>query len=443
MKHEKLKSPPKCDSGNDMVYNRKKGYRYCSDRYNCPTCSQKIIEQTNKTNQIRFGSDRPIQNKEIKEKAEQTNILKCGHRNVFANDEIKQKIKEKYKNDYGCSHPSQLHLSESQLEKLGDNSFMRSLHHDKKFSCNVIASILGVEKTTIHDYMNRHGIEILRFARSGVETILSHVLENLKINFIQGDRNLINPLELDFYIPEHSVAIEINGLYWHSEKFKDKNYHHNKYELCKEKGITLLQFWDFEVNKNLDIVISMITSNCGLNKKRIYARKTRVVELNDNDCLKFLDKNHLQGRVKSSTKLGLIHDNDIVGVMTFDYKHELTRFCTLNNVTVVGGASKLMKHYTRTKNPGKIISFSDNRYSNGGLYKTLGFLMECDLKPDYYYTIDWKSLHHKFNFRKQRLISRFPDQNLTIDMTEREMTEQLGYVRIYGAGLKRWELDLT
>ena len=34
--------------------------------------------------------------------------------------------------------------------------------------------------------------------------------------------------ELDIFIPEHNLAIEINGIYRHSDKFKDEKYHINK-----------------------------------------------------------------------------------------------------------------------------------------------------------------------------------------------------------------------
>jgi hypothetical protein len=33
------------------------------------------------------------------------------------------------------------------------------------------------------------------------------------------------------------LGFEFNGLYWHSNKFKEKNYHLNKTDWFKEKGI--------------------------------------------------------------------------------------------------------------------------------------------------------------------------------------------------------------
>ena len=45
--------------------------------------------------------------------------------------------------------------------------------------------------------------------------------------------------EIDIYLPDEKVGIEYNGLYWHSEKFKDINYHYDKYKFFKDNGINL------------------------------------------------------------------------------------------------------------------------------------------------------------------------------------------------------------
>ena len=48
---------------------------------------------------------------------------------------------------------------------------------------------------------------------------------------IENNRHIISPMELDIYIPQKNLAIEFNGLYWHSELFRDKNYHFDKINL--------------------------------------------------------------------------------------------------------------------------------------------------------------------------------------------------------------------
>jgi len=49
--------------------------------------------------------------------------------------------------------------------------------------------------------------------------IFKFIEENYSSNIIDGYRD---GLEIDIYLPELKIGFEFNGLYWHSEEFKDK-----------------------------------------------------------------------------------------------------------------------------------------------------------------------------------------------------------------------------
>lgn len=51
---------------------------------------------------------------------------------------------------------------------------------------------------------------------------------------------------MDIYIPDLNLAVEVNGMYWHSTKLKPDDYHLNKYNKCKEQGINLVHIFEFE-----------------------------------------------------------------------------------------------------------------------------------------------------------------------------------------------------
>lgn len=87
-------------------------------------------------------------------------------------------------------------------------------------------------------------------------------------------RDKIPPMELDIFLPDLNLGIEINGGYWHSERFKDKNYHIRKYNLCKSKNIRLVSIWEWEYLKNKDKIENFI-KNLILEKKKLFARKTQ------------------------------------------------------------------------------------------------------------------------------------------------------------------------
>lgn len=91
------------------------------------------------------------------------------------------------------------------------------------------------------------------------EKELYDILNNYNIKIIQNNRNLIPPYELDFYIPNYNLAIEFNGIYWHSIKvLTDKYYHQNKVQMCYNKGIRLLHIWEDEWIENSEDVKNKI-----------------------------------------------------------------------------------------------------------------------------------------------------------------------------------------
>lgn len=75
---------------------------------------------------------------------------------------------------------------------------------------------------------------------------------------VKGDRSIISPLELDLYYPEKKIAIEFNGNYWHSDNYKQSDYHYNKFKKCNDLGITLISIFENEWLSYKDNIISYI-----------------------------------------------------------------------------------------------------------------------------------------------------------------------------------------
>jgi len=65
---------------------------------------------------------------------------------------------------------------------------------------------------------------------------------------IQSDKTILNNKnkEVGIYLPEYKIGIEFNGLYWHSELYKEKNYHLNKTEECEKQGVELIHIFEDE-----------------------------------------------------------------------------------------------------------------------------------------------------------------------------------------------------
>lgn len=259
----------------------------------------------------------------------------------------------------------------------------------------------------------------------------------------------IDSMELDIYLPELNIGIEFNGLYWHSEIYKDKKYHINKTNFFKQKGISVLHIWEDDWMFRKDIVKSIILNRLGRSEK-IYARQCSIKEIKDNKLVnEFLESNHLQGFVGSKIKIGLFYKDELVSLMTFGSVRksmgskdtggdfELLRFCNRLNTTIVGGGSKLLKWFKENIEYKSVISYCDLSRYDGRFYLNLGFEQESITDPNYYWVVD-DQRKHRFNFRKDRLVSLGYDKN----KTEIQIMNELGYYRIFDCGSLKFKITI-
>lgn len=257
-----------------------------------------------------------------------------------------------------------------------------------------------------------------------------------------NDRSIIKPYEIDIYVPSHKIAIEVNGLYWHSYNrtdIEDKMRHYHKCDLCLKQGIQLLQINENEWLEQKDVVKSIIKAKLGLFDNKIFARKCDVVFVDKNIHNSFMSNAHIQGPKGHTIALGLQHDGNIVSIMSFckhpKYQWEIARFANSRNTIVVGGASRLFKHFVSECNPDSVMTYADRRYSNGNLYKELGFAEDGISKPNYCY-IKRNIVHSRQQFQKHKLHRKLEifDPNLT----EAENMFLNGYRRMWDAGHYRF-----
>lgn len=89
--------------------------------------------------------------------------------------------------------------------------------------------------------------------------ILDYVKSIYKGNIIRNDRRLISPYELDIYIPNLKLAVEFDGLYWHS--FKSPDYHLNKTLMCEDLGIKLIHINSDDYFLRKDFIESILRDN--------------------------------------------------------------------------------------------------------------------------------------------------------------------------------------
>lgn len=274
------------------------------------------------------------------------------------------------------------------------------------------------------------------------------------VSISKKNRNILpNNYELDIYIFKKNIAIEFDGLFWHSEKSpgkKDENYHLWKTEECQKKGIRLVHIFEDEWLLHEELVKDKLSYilGCSKDKKKIGARKCEIREIYKPDSDTFLEKNHIQGKANASVYLGAFYQGKLVSVMLFkktgkEGEYELNRFASDIQYVIQGIASKLLKYFIKMGMAKSIISFADRRWTDekSNLYTKLGFKKVGYVRPTYWYTKNLRRIH-KFNFRKQILCKKYPDV-CNMSMTELEMTKKLGWYRIYDCGLIKYELNCS
>lgn len=293
---------------------------------------------------------------------------------------------------------------------------------------------------------------------SSGEIEVKEFVESLGFNVEKSrNRKLLVGKEIDIIIPELTLGIEYNGLFWHTEnKGKGFNYHLNKTIACNQIGYNLIHLFEDEWSTKKDLIKHKLKHILGVSDGiKIGARKCEIKVINNNEKSTFLNKFHIQGNDKSSINIGAYYDNILVGVMTFNSNRvmttninvgefELSRFAIDYSYIISGLASKMLKFFINTYNANKIISFADRRWTvskDNNMYTKLGFKLKNISKPNYWYynsKIDRQKRFHKFGFGKSGLKRKYP--NLDFSKTEKELTQELGYDRIWDCGLFKYEL---
>lgn len=273
-----------------------------------------------------------------------------------------------------------------------------------------------------------------RVTSKGEKDIVEFIKSNYVGPVVENDRAVLGGRELDIYLSEKNLAIEFDGLYWHNELNKENDYHLRKTVECEKRGIRLVHIFEDEWEYRRDIVESRLKSLLGI-CDRIYARKCELRAVSSKEASDFLDINHLQGAINSKYRYGLYYGGELVSLMTFGKSRfgkefELHRFCNRLGLTVVGGASCLFRRFMKDHPEiREIITFADRRWSDGGLYRTLGFEFDRFTEPSYYYVIDGNR-HNRIEFQKHKLVKEGYDSA----MSEHEIMLSREIYRIYDCG---------
>jgi hypothetical protein len=269
----------------------------------------------------------------------------------------------------------------------------------------------------------------------------------LDSNAIANDRQSIAPYELDIVSGNGRIAIECNGVYWHSEATgTPPSYHQDKSTRALERGVSLLHIfddeWHHDVKKN--IIKSMIRVKLGL-ATRVMARKLHLRSGRPAITAQFMANNHLDGNTPSSHSFWL---EDIAGniicALTLRKPHqqtkwgsktiELARVSTARDTIVVGGMSRLInaaRDWSREHGYQKMITYRDMRLGGTGrAYELSGFRFDHMTQPRFWWTDG------------QNRIDRFAVRAIPGIASQEEMAMEHRLFKIFGCSNAVYVMDL-
>lgn len=469
-----------CPSKSEKVKEKTKATNLSKYGVEYPIQNKEVFKKARESTLNNFGVEYPSQSPEVIKKRKQNNLSKYGVEHSVQRDNIKEKIKNTFIKLYGVDNPSKLDktkekIRQTNIEKYGipysffnDSAIKRrkinsinrmNLKYAEKlneYNCEFLHNVTGDRYSykchTCDEVMEEQWqfIVISRLNNNQTPCIKclpkkkqfsfkeKEVSDFIKTiysgNVIENTRDVINPQEIDIFIPDMNIGFEFNGLHYHNELHKSASYHLEKTEACESKGIQLIHIYEDDWVNKQSIVKSRIKSLLGKSSK-IYARKCSIREIKNKISADFMEINHIQGTCPSKYRYGLYYNDELVSVMTFGNsrfekgKIELLRFCNKVGYVIVGGASKLFNHFIKNHEFTEMVSYADRSWSIGSLYLTLGFEYNSKTSPNYYYVVNGIR-ENRIRYQKHKLVNQGFDKN----KTEREIMFDRELYRIYDSG---------
>lgn len=405
---KKFKDPEwgkRCRHKQIETFQKRTGYRH---PLICPESKQKFEN----TMMQRYNVRHHWCSKDPKLNGQQTRLELYGYVNSFQIPENKQKAilarkntnwlekvmqtREKHKKEIFERNNKHIHF-EDYNEEFFRTNFIKNNKFDLKACCEYFKIYPTWANKKKRDF-NITEPNIIQHQFKEQSQVYDYIKLIYNGNILFNTKNIIKPLELDIYIPEKNVAIEFNGLYWHSiNSGIDKYYHQLKSFKCKEKGIRLIHIYEDEwLNENKQKIIKDIIKHAlnikNSNENKIYARKCIIKEIDNDLYNEFCNNNHIQGSRGAQVKLGLFYNDELVQIASFGKSRfnkyiqwEWIRGCPASNNNVIGGTSKLFSYFIKNYKPKSVLCYADFNKFDGKGYKECGFEFQGFTSPNKFY----------------------------------------------------------
>ena len=383
----KIKKTNKKRHGKEHYFNTQLFKVQCAktlmDKYQVTNPSQMIghQEKVRKTSIEKYDCEHFAQSPLVRNKAIETNNKKYDCDNPFQNEDIKNKMKETCIANCGFEFHKQQHTihREDITKEFIESNFV---DNDKKLLLNECCKYFNYSQSHVYKVLHSLGVDYKQ-SRSHNEEYIFKIVQQYYPSTIPNPRNIIHPFELDIYIPELKLAIEYDGLYWHSTKVgKTKEYHLDKTKLCEEQGIELIHIFENEWKGNQDKLLSLLKNKIKQHEQTYNIDYCIIKEVNNKTKDNFFNTNHIENTSASNLNIGLYCNKELISLMSFD-DQILVRTCNKLNTSITGGFEKLFNYYINKTKSTNIKTSIDRRYDNGKeLIIDHGFIITSYSEPD-------------------------------------------------------------
>ena len=304
----------------------------------------------------------------------------------------------------------------------------------------IIAREFKLDKASITNALRFHGIDARHgYSISYGQRQIFEYIESLGVKVILNDRKTLpERKEIDIYCPENSFAIEYDGLYYHGlgegYTIEQTRYHRWKVKEAAKLGVRLIRITEYEWNTSTELIKSMIRHQLRITERRVFARNCVVREISSKESRQFLERNHISGFAPANTHLGLFLGEELLSVCTFgkpryrkDADWEIIRLASEINTSVVGGFQKLLVAFRKT-NSGSIMTYADQRISEGNVYTKSGFRLLGETDPGYVWT-DGDKVFSRYQTMRSNLTTLLGEK---FDSTKSEESN------MFSAGFKKY-----
>jgi ribosomal protein S27E len=269
-------------------------------------------------------------------------------------------------------------------EKIGTKSPV--LFHCRKHHVFFTSSLLYVTKRRYKCPECRR----TEFTSSGWENEVAEFVSSLKIEISRNCR-IFGNFEIDILVKNSRIAIECNGLYFHSSKFLPKNYHVNKTEQLERRNYRLIHIFEDEWKFHRNAVRNVLKYVLNRAEKGVPARKiTSIRKISFSMARNFHEKHSLQKATRSTFHYGAFFNDELVACMSFSKRRnfenswKMTGFCT-NGKCHAGLFSRMLKHFEKENRPLSITANVDRRWFTGSTLKKNGFVLVKITEPRRWY----------------------------------------------------------